>query len=246
MLDAEDGDTRAWRTALFLALFGYASTSAAASFAWDGTTAIPVGLQARSETVLRMPERIAKYWSEDAPAISVSPVDTRTFSIKPIAVETEQRLFMRGESGKIFVAKVSTALSHYPVIEVRDVTPTDPATKDGSPPRSLSALSPTSLLVKMMRSETAAGFSVARSERRILTSDQFVVDAREVWSSPVMTGIVTRITRVAPAGTRVELKPAAMEIFSPELGQFRLIGADRWVLDDETPETVGYLVFTKG
>ena len=100
-------------------------------------------------------------------------------------------------------------------------------------------------MLKMIRNELPAGFTRAQSTREILKSDQFKIDAVEVWSSPKMTGIVTTISRVSGPGSTVEINPSQIEIYIPELGQFRIICADKWSLDDTSPQTQGYLVFTK-
>jgi hypothetical protein len=111
-------DTSFVRNFLFLALFGYASSGAGATVNWDGETLIPLGLQPRSELVLRMPEAITKYWLEQKPEVSITVVDSKTLTVKPMAANTEQRLFLRGATGRIYVAKLSTALNYYPYVEV--------------------------------------------------------------------------------------------------------------------------------
>ncbi len=237
---AQDG--RALRTALFLAMFGFASAAAAATVTWNRDALIPVGLQPLSETVVRLPEPISKYWPENANEVSIAEVDDRTLSIRPKVEHTEQRFFARGQSGELYVAKLSTALDHIAIIEVQALT----AEKLGSLTTGTSAsMAPTSLLVDLMKGEVPPGFQRAESKRELLRSETLLIEAREVWSSPAMTGIRAKLSRIGPAGSQVRIKASAIQILIPELGHMRIIGADAWTLDDATPSTQGYLVYTK-
>jgi hypothetical protein len=191
--------------------------------------------------VLRLPEPISKWWAEDEAKFRVNEVDARTLSLYPLVPETEQRLFLRGDSGQLYVAKISTALSHVPIVNVIDVS--KPA--QTAAPTAPASLSPTTLLIKLMKNEPAQGFAVATSSTRLVTAEQWVMDALEVWSAPGLTGIVAKISRTTQAGTSVAINPDAIEITSPQLGQFRMMNAERWALDDALPQTNAYLVFTK-
>ncbi len=235
-----EGGTSGLKAMLFMTLFGFGTLTNAATFHWDGKTYIPLGLQPQSETVLRLPENISNFWGEQTSSIHFNKVDDRTLSLSPTMPNVEQRVFLRGVSGKLYLAKASTKVKYQPVIEVSDVTDkTAPAIESGS------QLTVSTMMFKMMRNEIPAGFARAKSARQILDSDQFKIDAVEVWSSPTMTGIVTTITRATGPGSSVEINPSQIEIYVPELGQLRIIGADKWTLDDTAPQTQGYLVFTK-
>jgi len=235
-----EGGTSGLRTMLFLTLFGFSSVTHAAMFYWDGKTYIPLGLQSQSETVLRMPENISNFWPEQAPSIHFNKIDDRTLSLSPTIPHVEQRVFLRGVSGKLYLAKASTEVKYLPIIEVSDV-----GDKSATATEARTELTTSTMLLKLMKNEIPAGFASAKSTRRIVDSDKFKIEAVEVWSSPNMTGIVTTISRATGAGTTVEINPAQIEIYIPELGQMCIIGADKWSLDDAAPSTKGYLVFTK-
>jgi len=234
------GGTSGLRAMLFMTLFGFSSLSNAATFNWDGKAYIPLGLQQQSETVLRLHENISNFWGEQSSALFINKVDDRTLSLSPASPNVEQRMFLRGVSGKIYIAKVSTKLKYSPIVEITDVSDkVSPQPEIGAP------LTASTMMLKMMRNELPVGFSRAKSNRQILDGKEFTIAAEEVWSSPTMTGIITTFTRTAEAGTSVEIKPDQIEVYIPELGQLRIIGMDKWMLDDSLPQTHGYLVFTK-
>lgn len=242
LLNEQEAGSSSYRTLLFMTLFGFSTLTNAANFNWDGRTYIPLGLQPRSETVLRMPEGISAYWPEEAEALNFNKIDDRTLSVSPKQATVEQRVFLRGESGKLYLIKASTELKHVPIIEVTDVTAktNEPFASPGG-----GDLTPATMMFKMMRNELPVGFARAHSTRSILVTADYRIDALEVWSSPQMTGIVTAIVRTGAPGSHVEINPAAIEIYIPEFGPLRIIGADKWSLDDGSPSTQGYLVFTK-
>ena len=162
--------------------------------------------------------------------------------MSPKKEELEQRVFFLGDSGKLYIGKASTKATYQPIVDVEDITSPSaiPTDRNGMP-----ELAPSTLLFKMMRNELPVGFEKASSSREILVTDQFRIDATEVWSSPQMTGIVTTITRVAAKGSTVKVTPAQIEIYIPQLGKFHMFGADAYDLTDATISTKGYLVFTK-
>lgn len=236
-METPQGGTAGLRTVLFMALFSFSTLSNAATFHWDGRTFIPLGLQARSETVLRMPEAIESWWPEEA-TLNANTIDERTLSFSPKSANVEQRVFLRGESGKLYLAKASTRLKYTPLIQVIDVSVKGPA--EGPP-----EITPDYLMLKLMRNERPAGFAAAKSTRRLLESGEYRIDALEVWASPRATGILATLTRASAPGTTVEVHPAEIELYIPDLGTLRWIGADKWALDDAVPATRAYLVFMK-
>lgn len=239
---AAGDDSKTLRTTLMLAMFGYAAATSGATYQWQKDVLIPVGLEPQSETVLRMPESISKYYPENDSAVSISEVDARTLTIKPLASETEQRLFVRGESGKLYVAKLSTRLRHVAVIEVQDASAGTVATPAA---RASGSVSPAYLMVQMIRNATVPGFSVLPWAREILAGDEFVITGEQVWSSPRMTGVIARITRATGVSKAVQINPAAIQIAIPAFGQLRLITADRWILDNSADRAVAQLIFTR-
>ena len=239
-------DTAFVRSMFYLALFGYASSAAGATVNWDGETLIPLGLEARSELVLRMPEPITKYWLEQAPEVSITVVDPKTLTVKPTTPTTEQRLFLRGTTGKIYVAKLSTSLSYYPYVEVLDKT-VAPARDAGKGTASAAALTgPQSLMIAMMKKTPPVGFGVSASQRPILKTDDYAIQATAVWHSPTITGLVAKIERQGAIGREIRFSPTEIEVVIPEFGgSWFLIGADSWVLTDAKPATNMYFVFEK-
>lgn len=236
------GGTGALRTLLFMTMFGFTSVTHALTFNYDGKVFIPLGLQPLSETVVRMPENIVKYWPEQDGTINFNPIDGRTLSMSPKEPEVEQQVYFLGNSGKLYLGKASTKSKYQPLVEVQDVEKISPTTADR---KGLPELAPSTLLFKMMRNELPAGFATAKSKQEILATQQYRIDAAEVWSSPNMTGIVTTISRMSAQGTAVTISPAQIEIFIPELGHLHIIAAESYTLDDTSPSTKGYLVFTK-
>ena len=235
------------RTTLFLALFGYASTGAGATVNWDGETLIPLGLQPRSEAVLRMPVDIVKYWLEEASTVSITAANPRTFTIKPTVPSTEQRLFLLGPNGKVYIAKLSTAMDYYPYTEVVDKTVVTEISATAAKPAGGAALPlPEAVLVAMMRNEPPAGFGVAASNREILKTDDYLIRASAVWSSPTMTGVLAQVDRQGALGREIKLSPTQIEVVIPEFGgACALIAADNWKLTDTAPRTKMYFLFKK-
>jgi hypothetical protein len=241
------GEAGVLRTTLFLALFGYASAGSGASVNWDGETLIPIGLEPRSEAVLRMPEPITKYWVEEEQAVSISAVDARTLTIKPMVATTEQRLYVRGNTGKIYIAKLSTNLGYYPYVEVLDQTAAREGAAASPKPTTLhTQLGPEGLLLAMMKNLPPPGYAVETSTRDILKTDDYLIRAKALWRASAMTGLIATIERQGATGREVRVSPNEIEVVIPEFGgAYRYIGADRWVLSDTTPQSTMYFVFQK-
>jgi len=231
--------------ALFLLTAGFAAGACAATFTWDGRTYIPLGLQAQSQSVLRFPERLSGYVVEDPAAVHVLTIDERTLSFSPRNAAVDARVILRGESGALYIARASTNLRFYPLLEIERSAGTgddEAPQRHGSP---AAPLTPVSVMMSLMQGRPPAGFRVSPSARSILQTGEFRLSSEQVWSSPFVTGIVASVQRTAAAGVRVEIDPDRIEIVIPELGQLRVIAADRYVLDDRNPNTAAYLVFIK-
>jgi len=230
--------------ALAVLLLGFAARASGASFTWDGRTYIPLGLQAESQSVLRLPERLSGYIVEDPAALHVLTIDERTLAFSPRSPAVEVRVILRGDSGTLYMARASTSLHFYPLLEVERAA----AGEETGPPRHngmSGAITPVSLMMALMQGRPPAGFRVSRSARSILQTGDFRLASEQVWSSQHVTGIVATLQRTAALGVRVEIDPDRIEVVIPDLGQLRMIGADRYVLDDRNPGTAAYLVFTK-
>ena len=202
-----------------------------------------MGLEPQSETVLQMPEGISNYFPENQSAVAISEVDHRTLTIKPLTGETEQRLFLRGASGKMYIAKLSTKLRHVPLIEVQDSSLA--TTAAAIPATGGSSISSSYLLVQMIRNKPLPGFTVSPWTRQILEGDEFTITGEHVWSSVNMTGVVARVTRASGVSKSVRINPDSLQINIPAFGQMRLISADRWTLDNGADTAIAQLVFTK-
>jgi len=193
--------------------------------------------------VLRFPERLSGYVLEDPSEVQVLTIDERTLSFSPRSADVESRVILRGESGTLYIARASTSLHFHPLLEVeRAVGEEAPGTHDAA---AQSLVTPVSLMTKLMQGRPPAGFRVAHSARSILQAADFRMDSEQVWSSVHVTGIVAVLQRTAAVGTRVEIDPDRIDILIPELGQLRMIGADRYLLDDRNPSSTAYLVFIK-
>lgn len=233
------GDSKAMRTALMLTLFGYAVATPGATYEWQKDVLIPVGLEPQSETVLRIPEPIKSYFLENASVVSISEADPRSLAIKPLVGETEQRLFVFGESTNLYVAKLSTKLRHVAVIDVQHPAGATPvAQQQGS-------ISSTYLMIQMAQNQRVPGFSVTPWTRQILASEQYIITGEQVWSSPSMTGVVAKFSRAPGVSTEVRINPEAIQISIPAFGRLRTLMADRWVLDNTKDTSIAQLVFTK-
>lgn len=243
VVPTDGGDSKAMRTTLMLALFGYATATTGATYDWQKDVLIPVGLEPQSETVLRIPEPIKSYFPENQSAVAISEVDNRTLTIKPLVPDTEQRLFVLGESSNLYVAKLSTKLRHVAVIEVQ-YTITKPEAAQATL-RSQGAISSSYLLVQMIQNNRLPGFAVSPWTRQILASDEYVITGEQVWSSPSMTGVVAKIARAAGVSKEVRINPEAIQISIPAFGRLRVISADRWTLDNNADQSPAQLVFTK-
>jgi hypothetical protein len=98
----------------------------------------------------------------------------------------------------------------------------------------------------MMKNLPPVGFGVADSQRPILKTDDYAIQASAVWSAPGITGVIAKIERQGAIGREVRLSPTEIEVVIPEFGgSYRFIGADRWVLTDTDPATKMYFVFQK-
>ncbi len=101
------------------------------------------------------------------------------------------------------------------------------------------------LMARMMRDELPQGFRRAPSSRLLLQTPELRVDSEQVWISPDLTGIVATARRVGPTGRRLRIAPERIEMQIPELGEFRLLGANHYLLDDAQPSTRVFLVFAR-
>ena len=240
--DALDASGETLRALLSAALFGFDTPDFAARFCWDGSTYIPLGLRAGAESVLRLPEALSGTWPDEADALDIHTIDVRTLCISPRQTIVEQRVFMRGESGRLYLVKASTGLTYLPMLLVQDATP---RVSEAASPVSLPDMTPTTLMLEMMAGTLPTGFTRRATTGVLLVAPDYRIDAVEVWSSSGLTGVITTIRRTAASGCTVEIKPKVVPPNSPGFGRLKIIGADRWTLDDATPSVQGYLVFVK-
>src|SRR3974390_2100505 len=197
----------AWRIRSLLAFFitasvGFADFASAATFTWDGRTYIPLGLQAQSQSVLRFPESLSGYVLEDPSAVRVLTIDDRTLSFSPAGSNVEARVILRGESGTLYLARASTTLRFYPLLEVLGDTAAEDGVHGQTPGAGSQAMTPVSMMVKLMQRRPPPGFQVARSLHSILETPDFRLDSEQVWPARYITDIVATSRRTARPGAR--------------------------------------------
>ena len=223
-----------------IAMLGAACVANAFDFKWDGASYIPLGMQLRSDLILRMPEDVDGYWGEEQGAFTVQEVDGRTLSLRPRTDKTDQRFFIVGKVTRtVYIAHMSSDLKYYPIVNVLNAPSETLAMV-----KAAKAMSPLGLIRSMMRSEPPAGFQVSPSARVILNAAPYKLTAKAVWSSPEMTGVVVQITKNTQA-REVKFVPENLQISIPEFGDLRVIAADRWDLNTDQPTTNSYFVFTR-
>ncbi len=252
-----------------MALSLAAARAGAESLAWDGRAVIALGLQQGAQAVLRLPEPLSGYIVDDPAALAVVSIDERTLAASPRTAAVDVRLIARGESGHLYVTRASTALRFSPVLEVEWPLPVEPPARrvaEAGPGRSVtptaagaelprpmatlaspssSSLDALGLMTRLMRGDVPNGFRVAPSSRLLLQTPEFRIDSEQVWSSPELVGIVALARRTTMASQRVRLTPERIEMQIPELGEFRVFGANQYLLDDATPATPVFLVFVR-
>lgn len=102
------------------------------------------------------------------------------------------------------------------------------------------------LMRQLLRGMPGDGVRVQASARVLLDGPVLALVSEAVWKGSGLTGIVARLRRTGPRGTRLEVVPERLEIVMPALGTFCLFAADHYVLDDSQPETRALLVFARG
>jgi hypothetical protein len=240
-------------------VIGIATFSAhAKDLVWDGKTYLPIGLVLNSDFALTFPEPV--YTSEEIPGAFTQTDfgdDGRTYIISPTR-DVEQRVFFKGSTtGTIYIAKFSTKVPYAPIINVINAPPVAPPTSKASPSSQtpqFSVAAPaasnsarqaiTSLMRNLMQGIPAQGYERSPADQLVLDAGAYKITAQEIWASARVTGMVVRISK-SPSVASVKVHPADIQINASQLGDLRMFGADRWDLSNDSPNVLGYMIFSK-
>jgi hypothetical protein len=232
-------------------------SASAKDLMWDGKTYLPVGLALHSDVALTFPEPV--YTSEEVPGAFTQVDfgdDGRTFIITPLKA-VEQRVFFRGSTtGTIYIAKFSHKTPYAPIVNIVNApspasttkaaastqTPqfrAVPNTNETTPRQSI-----TLLMRAMMQGIPLQGYERAAVDQLVLDAGGYKITAQETWSTNRVTGLVVKIAK-SPNVPAVKVHPADIQINSAKLGDLRMFGADRWELSSESPQVLGYMIFSR-
>lgn len=222
--------------------FAMAAASASAlDFNWNGERYIPVGVDELSYTALELPEPHGKYWSEAPSRIQIEEAGPNRFIIRPKGDNPEQRLFIVGaETNALYIARISNGIPYDPVVRVHNAAMVAQQQIEAS-----KEMTPMRLIRTMFINQPPAGFEVQPSSTVLLDTPPYRITAREVWSSPTLTGIVADVEKNTPAAA-VQFNPTSIQLQIPSLGRLRLVSADKWRLDGGLNRRIrAYLVFAR-
>jgi hypothetical protein len=225
-------------------------SASARDIVWDGKTYLSIGLQARSDTVVKFPEPVFRSAEQESAFEAAEFGDGgQTFIFTP-KQQTEQRIFFRGATtGTIFIARVSTSIPYEPFLNVVNrISNVDTLTTNASNATPATASSPgaqlTNFVKSMMQGIRPSSFEQIKADQMLLDAGTFRITATHAWRSANTTGVFVRIIKTTPA-PEIRIIPEEISLKSQVLGDLRMFGADRWILNDQQTTTNGYLIFTR-